>query len=284
MHTSKQKIVVSALFGLVVTISCAEFNDTSDAASASILLNVLLWPLFSLISYLFIYLVSRYSFSVEHKRIQWVKFLLYMLPGVLVSLVYLFAFYPGTMTVDSIVQWKEAQAILAGDWSRVTNGHPAAHTALLALIISIWHSPAAVAAFQILCVSAILAYGTYSLEKAGIPQSVVWIYSIVLSICPSFGIFIITLWKDVLFSAGLTFLTIIIINIVISNGEYIKTFRGLFLLFVAMLMVLLFRHNGSYALVLSIPLILFIYGLSDSSNWKDIVRNSTVVRFYATYP
>ena len=292
----KKKIFVSVLFGLVVTFSYAEFKD--DSINTSALLIAFLWPLFSFISYLFLYLISRYSFPVEHKQIRWPTFILYLLPSIVVSSIYLIAFYPGNMTVDSIVQWKQAQAILAGNWSQVSDAHPVAHTALLALLISLWHSPAALAAFNILCVSSIVAYGAYSLEKAGFSRKVVWIYVILLSTSPPFGIIVITLWKDVLFSAGLAFLTMIIMNIVISKGEYLRTFRGIFLLFIAMLMILFFRHNGRYDLVISVFLIVIIYGITDSSPWKNIlsgvkigfsslvlhkIKNSTLVRFFATF-
>ncbi len=293
---NKKKIFVSALFGLVVTFSCAEFKD--DSIITSVLPIVFLWPLFSFISYLFLHFISRYSFPVEHNQIRWPTFILYLFPSIMVSSIYLVAFYPGNMTVDSIVQWKQAQAILAGNWSQVSDAHPAAHTALLALLMSLWHSPAALAAFNILCVSSIVAYGAYSLEKVGFSRKVVWIYIILLSASPPFGMIVITLWKDVLFSAGLAFLTIIIMNMVVTHGEYLRTFRGIFLLFIAMLMMLFFRHNGMYDLVISVPLIVIIYGMTDSSPWKNIlssarigfsslvlhtIKNSTLVRFFTTF-
>lgn len=174
----------------------------------------------------------------------------------ILSLGYLFIFYPGILSFDSYNQLEQIKNF------EFTTGHPIMHTLIEMICLKIWNSPASIALFQILVFSftwtLICKYNRKDdNKKVKIIQLIV---TVIMSINPIIGTYTITLWKDILYCIVLLqigFLTQILVE---------KKFKANNLLIVGLSFTLMFlkaiRYNGMIvSLFFSIILIilLFIY-------------------------
>ncbi|WP_144036098.1 DUF6020 family protein [Sporosarcina koreensis] len=187
------------------------------------------------------------------QRVSVWKVLLYALPTLLVSAYFLAAFYPGAMTPDSLAQWDQALTHKYTDW------HPVVHTMLLSVLLSIWKSPAIVAIFQILLISAAAGVTGRALEEARVPKWAIWLVLIVFAISPVHAISSITLWKDVAYSAALFLFSILMFKIVRTGGRVLAGWPFLALYALTGFMVMFFRHNGFPVFLIVTAFILIMY-------------------------
>ena len=188
-------------------------------------------------------------------------FLFFSIPFA-VGCIYLYAFFPGVMSNDSLSQWGQAIGKYdLNDW------HPIFHTLFNRLFITLYHSPASVAMAQIIFLSAVIAGFTVFLCRQGIPRKWVLFFVILFSLLPQLGIYSVTLWKDVPFTASLLWLTLVLTRIVTDSGYLRKPVNGLQLT-ITLVAVALFRHNGLLAYgLLAAALALYLYKRKYVSGW-----------------
>jgi hypothetical protein len=166
-------------------------------------------------------------------------FLSFCIIPLLAGISYLFAFYPGVLTFDSVYQWDQLSRFNFSNW------HPAYHTILMWLITRIWYSPASIAFVQIVIYSLVLAYGFYTLkEELEIPYVLLILLDVVISINPINGIMAITLWKDVSYGIFVLLLTLFVFKLMNSNGEWIAHKNNWLYFGLAVANISLLRHNG----------------------------------------
>lgn len=175
------------------------------------------------------------------------------LPYVFVWMVYLLAFYPGLMSPDSFYQWTEAMN------SKFTDLYPAFHTFLIWIIIQFWNSPAAVAAIQIIFMSLIVGYALATLYQYKVNKSIIAIVALFYLIYPIYGFMAITLWKDIPHSISMLWLSVIIIKIYMSNGEWIIKNNNLLLITLVLVLVSLLRHEGIVAAFGTVVILYIFY-------------------------
>ena len=176
----------------------------------------------------------------------------YAMPCFVVWTVYLMAFWPGSMSPDSLYQWKET---LTG---RFTDWHPAFHTMNIWLINHLWHSPAAVAFAQIFALGSIAGWGLACLGRLGAPRKMLWGVSLLFALSLVNGLMVITLWKDIAYSICVLALTLLVLKIVCSNGRWL-TKRGTWLILsLTIFLVALYRHNGIVP-AFGTPLVLLLF-------------------------
>ncbi|KRD83029.1 hypothetical protein ASE51_21555 [Bacillus sp. Root147] len=184
-----------------------------------------------------------------------------------VSLYYWFAFFPAAMTPDSLAQWRQAHNGEFNDW------HPIMITWLIMLLTKIWDNPGIVAFTQIVVVVSIYAYTFDFFIKRKAHPVMIGLLTAIIVIIPSFLIFSIIIWKDILYSAFLLFFTVNIAKIYLSKGAWIKSKAGFFLLLLSAFGVAFFRHNGFPVFVLTFLLMIVLF----RKNWKPLVTIFLVV-------
>ena len=166
---------------------------------------------------------------------------------------YLIAYFPGSMSTDSVSQWSQMITF------KFTNWHPVISTLFYYLCTRIWYSPASVAIAQILILTAVFLSGIYMLLKMKVNKVILAITIIFFSLYPTNGFLVIALWKDIIYSIMLLWATIILLEILHSQGEWIKSRSHKLIFTVNSLGILFFRHNGILTFVFVVAALVIIY-------------------------
>ncbi len=185
------------------------------------------------------YLVTRQKIGItprpEISRWAWLG---YALPMLAVGLFYLLVLWPGLMSLDSYEQW--AQSITG----KLNNTHPVFHTLTILALRQVWDSPAMIALAQILALSFAAGIALMRLETYGADRRILWLSAFLLALSPVNGSMVITLWKDVFYTAAFLGFFVCIVEIVFTKGAWLEKTSHLVLIGVLAILVSLLRHNG----------------------------------------
>jgi len=196
---------------------------------------------------------------VQPTRWSW---LWYALPSYCIWSLYLLAFWPGSMSPDSLDQWRQ---VLAGithfkDW------HPAFHTLMIWLLTRIWLSPTIVVLAQIMVLGGVAGWCLSVLQRWGVPRAILWITALIFAGWLVNGLMVITLWKDIAYSVAMLALTMILFQLVMSRGQWLNRMGASCVLIFVLFSVAIYRHNGiipAIGLSLVLPLVFPVF-------WKKI--------------
>lgn len=166
--------------------------------------------------------------------------------------IYFYALNPGNMSYDTYNQVCQLKGIIPfNTW------HPIGHTLFIGLLMKIWDNYAVITVFQILFFSAVTSAFYNILLKNNIKWQIVYITAIVMSAIPSTGINAVTQWKDIPFTVGLLWGTLILFKM-IADKNYFKRNIHIFEFIFCLLSISLFRFNGILAFILML-IVAFIY-------------------------
>lgn len=165
------------------------------------------------------------------------------------------AFYPALMTADSFSHWQEATTM------KLTNASPYLYSLLIAFLKVFYNSPASVSLFQLILFSVIIAGSLYYFYRKGINKYLLLGILAVYALWPQFGIYNVTVWKDVLYSfislvLGLSVYLLFIEEKLRNNYPYLVA-----LSFISALLPLL-RFNGLPFVLLPAVALLFLKTLT----------------------
>ncbi|MCR4754292.1 MAG: DUF6020 family protein [Lachnospiraceae bacterium] len=189
----------------------------------------------------------------------WLKYTLiifaFMLPLFILN-------HPGTLTVDSFEQLMQAQGVKA-----YSDHHPWVHTMIIkalysvgyALSNSVYGGIATYTLFQMLTVAMATAYAIESMTEGYDATDPKGKRIRLLMLCafilyPYNLAYSITMWKDVLFAASVLVLTVTLYRVYVVNNGFKA--RDIVLLTISGLLMCLLRHNGLYAYILTMIVIL----------------------------
>lgn len=218
------------------------------------ILIVFLWLVFII----FILLRAIEAYKPRHKfgiflrnQTHWAK---YALPCIAVWLVYWLAFFPALMSPDSLDQWGQR---LNHNFS---DHHPAFHTFIIWLITFLWLSPASAALGQLLVMSSLIGWGLSKFQRLGVPSVVLWIVCGLFAVSPVMGMMTISLWKDIFYAISVLWLTLLLVEVIVSDGKWFTvSWRNVILMGIVLFFIAIFRHNGP-PVVFGILIILgFVY-------------------------
>lgn len=178
-----------------------------------------------------------YAFESEAGR-RGPSAFLYALPCVAVWAAYLLVFFPGLMSMDSLVQWQQMQTM------HLSDSHPVFHTLLNWTLTRLWESPAAIALAQIFALSLVFGAAMAQLERLGVPVWVRVLLTAFVCLLPTNGMMVLNLWKDVPYSISLLWLTVLCLKVFQSDGAWLSERRHQAVLGISLLFVILLRHNG----------------------------------------
>lgn len=164
------------------------------------------------------------------------------------------ALRPGLMSEDSLSVWRQATG---GDWVDL---HPPLYTAAMWLSASIFDHPGLLTLGQSLFLAASVVAVALSLLRLGAPVRAVWFATGALAVSPMLGLFSISLWKDIPYTAAVLLASARVIDLASvrlrgQGDEVVPTMRALTLWLVV---ATLFRQNGIIfaAVVLSVLMLI----------------------------
>ena len=181
------------------------------------------------------------------------------------------AFFPGVMTLDSIDQWMQ---VTSGEYE---NHHPFLHTLTIALIRKIWNSPAAVALVQMLLCAFGIGLSFRVLQRAGARWWSLAAYAASFFLLPIFGIYTVTLWKDILFSVGLLLFAVVWIDARLFRALVDRSWWSAAVFGLAVAYCASLRHNGA-VIVAMVPLLALTR--RDFRRARQFVLASSVILSY----
>lgn len=173
-------------------------------------------------------------------------------------LFYFFAFCPGNMYIDSYSQWGQAMGGIPLD-----NWHPVFSTLLLRISYYLSGTPVVFTLLQVFGSVAVFTYLAGILIRKKVRPVLVYLFIFFILAGTVTLTSMVTLYKDNLYNIALLFMTLFLVEIMDSNGEWLKhRFLNVILFIVNAVFIMLCRHNGFYVLLGSFAvLIVFTKGL-----------------------
>jgi hypothetical protein len=173
-----------------------------------------------------------------------VAFILYVL-----FMINFIAHFPGGISTDNVDQWKQVQSNI------YDNLHPAIHSMMIWVITRIVNNYTFVIKVQIFCFSLMAGYLAATLVSWGIRiQWIIIFVFFLISPRTTFNILLFA-WKDNAFTIFLMCLTAYMINIVMSDGLWLKKWYNIIGFSIVFALASLIRHNG---ILFTIPVLIFI--------------------------
>lgn len=185
---------------------------------------------------------------------------------IILWLPYIICFYPAILSRDGMFQIMQffnipnkysTYVVLLDKNVIITNHHPVIHTLLLGGSLKLGHMIGndnfglfIYSIIQILILSFTLSYTINFMKKIKINKIYRFICLLIYSLVPVFPFYSMTTVKDVIFSCFVILYLISLYNIIKFKDVNVKSIIKLVLISV---MVILFRNNGIYVILLSLP-------------------------------
>ncbi len=201
---------------------------------------------------------------------------------VLCWLPYIIAFYPIILSPDPSYQIKQFfgirtkyadYAVLLDENVVLTNHHPVAHTVLLGGCLKIGHELGSdnlglfiYSIIQICVLASVLSFTISYLKKRNVPDRYLFLMLLIYALVPMFPLYAISGVKDVLFTA-FVILYLIMTHAILSKRCQNFSAKHYIAMIVLMLLVILFRNNGLYMVILSFPFLIFLI----KEKWKPLL-------------
>ena len=155
------------------------------------------------------------------------------------NIAYWLAYYPGGFNLDALGQWDQAH----GYWE-LDNWHPIITTIIYWGLTRISDTLAFCIFSQILLFSLVFGVFMYNLTKLGISRGLLIVISACVAINPAVCMNNVCLIKDVYFTIGVMWLSVLLAKIYASDGYWIDKWRNIAHIVIASVFVMLTRHNG----------------------------------------
>lgn len=199
-----------------------------------------------------------------------IQFILCVLLIIVSWIPYFLKYYPGIVTPDSYTQIGMA----IGN-RPLSNHHPIMHTGIVALFVNIGlrifkninlgialYSIASMLIMAILG-SCVLKY----LKNKGISKIIRTLILLYYMLYPINAIYSITMWKDIFFSGIIPIFIILCRELIFNTEEFLNKKRNVIVYVIVALLTILLKHNGLYAIILTVPFILIVL----KKYWKKTV-------------
>lgn len=206
---------------------------------------------------------SRMNKSKVWNRVKEVEkahpILFYMICFLICWLPYIIIFYPGTMNRDSLLEIE--QYVGAVEW---TTHHPIFPTIIFGGFMKIgafWLSNDNLGLFlnnisQVLLGAFLLSYGMKYIYQLTKNKKIKYGIFLFFAFFPTWPIHFYTEVKDIYFSMSILLYVIFSMKFIVANGQLSKKEWIIYVL--SMIFVYLFRNNGVYILLLSLPFFVVI--------------------------
>ncbi len=231
MRKKYTNLIVVVLFSLMlaIDINFTNFNIISFGISMIII---------SFITYI-ITTKFKDTLSIKTNKIKKYEILTYLIIITIPIIIALLSYYPGFTQFDTINQWNQVQLNSYNNW------HPIFETLIFLKFPSlIYNNILACTIFQILLIIVTLLYFCIFLRKNYLDFKSTLIVILLFTLNPLFLKYSVTILKDIPYSYAIFIMTLFLINIVRSDGEWLNNIKNKIIFIIISLGIFLFRHNG----------------------------------------
>ena len=246
---------------------------------------------YACLSSLYVWMTSK-SMELNYvwflKKLKWLdgnRKCFFILWGILLILwlPYLIAFYPGVTSGDTMDQlrqffgqdcWTASISKLISEDVLINNHHPVIHTWIFGLCMQIgklfshdYWGVFIYAIGQSMLMAGVFSYSLCFLLKKKIPAPFVMGLGIFYGLWPLYPMWAICMGKDTSYAFWNVLYTILLMELVFSKGEALKSKKFCVTLFFTNLLVLLTRNNGKYAVIICFFVVLCVYW----KYWKQVL-------------
>lgn len=174
---------------------------------------------------------------------------------------YLLQYYPGFVTNDSINQIYQGIGI-----NQLNSHHPVVHTFIVSICMNLGNiikdynlGIAIYSILQMIIMSMIFSYSIYYMAKKKIPvkyRIIALLYCMFYQVHPLYAL---SMWKDVIFGGLFLLFTIMITDMICEKTQFFNYKKNYFRFIILSILVMTFRNNGFYAIIITTPFILYAY-------------------------
>lgn len=207
--------------------------------------------------------ISEKSFIVNEYKSKNI-FLKYVGLYGLVTSIYFIAYYPGVLIIDSVNQWNQVHSNYP--WN---NWHPIGHTFLIWLTSSIWNNPASFILLQSSIFVLVFAYFAMLLKTQLTSKWISDMFFACTAIVPFFPLQSMIVVKDTMFTYAFIFFVLALVQIIKSNGQYIKNPLLFISVLISVLGICLWRSNGFPIILVMAIMISVAFGIKNY--WRLIL-------------
>ncbi len=287
---------VFAVFFSAVQLFCRSYSDSDSWVEVFGSRFILLRAMFvifgtSIAAYYLLlalfHLADRISETAdedkEKKVLSAKRFGLAVLFILLCWLPYFVVYYPGTGNVDTHDQiaqffgrrtWSLIMTPVQGDDIYLTNHFPFFTTVLWGSFakLGVWlgnisYGIALYTILQMILIATVLAGMCFQLWKAGLPEKLLKAGLLLVALFPVYPLYAICMLKDTLFSVSCLMTTMLLFEIVRTEGECFRKKGFQVILFLNTLLMMLFRSQGVYIMAVIALVILLVY----RRRWRSVL-------------
>ncbi len=248
----KKRILLYLIMGLFSTCFFIGNIFLDSAISFNHVVIFCLFTIFSIyiisfVTCLFKFIMKIILSSSKLKKLD--VFLLFCIPLV-IFLFYLFIFNPGIITTDATMQIREFSEMPLSNW------HPFFHTLVMKFIYNLFGNYQSIIVVRIILIGFVCLYICSYFIKKGVNKKFIYLFLVLFCLNPVVGVYVVSFLKDVDFILFLVLLNFLFIKYV--NGDLKPSIFNYILLFLALIFVALFRHNGLYVYIFSLFFIIIL--------------------------
>lgn len=170
---------------------------------------------------------------------------------ILILFFYQMLFYPYIYSADGFMEISDVYNNTLSNW------HPYLHILLLKAVYFLFHNLNLFIYFRIIIYSLLFNIIIFYFHKKGLKLIYVYLITIIFHLCPTTGIMMVTLAKDVDFCICLVGLSYLLYLLFYDIKAFNKSKLNYLLLLIMLIGVAFFRHNGIYIAITVLVVLLF---------------------------
>lgn len=281
-HHNKVFMVISLLFSLFMVVgysydivgSAALVTKSWKFVTVSIIKFISFYYLFMLTITFLYNVIVNYNWKEKVTKSKIIQlflkhpFLFSFCFIIICYIPYLYVFYPAVMSPDPANQIKEVMGIptrymnsviLLDPNQTLTNFNPLIHTFLIGGCFKFgnWIGNVNFGLFLYTCIQTVIMAATFAyaityMKKQGVQKSLLILSLLIFALVPVFPFYAVATVKDTIFSCFVLLFVIRLFDF-IRNGA---NFKDYVILTIVCMMVTLFRNNGIFVIVFTLPFLL----------------------------
>ena len=293
----KKSSLIVKLLSLVFSLLMVFGLSYSKYGNASLVFNSFLFVLLAIVMAIGYYIIFNIlinmlfdkldNLQVKESKNKFIKFfkkhpfIISLIFILICWLPYIISYYPIILSPDPSYQIKQFfgirtkyadYAVLLDENVVLTNHHPVVHTLLLGgclklgrFLVNDNFGLFIYSIIQIFILSMTLAYTIKYMVNNKVSFKFVLLSLLVYALVPMFPLYAMSGVKDVIFTAFIILYIIMLHKLIRNNGNKLKIYHYIGMI-ILMLLIILFRNNGLYIILLSFPFLI----LSIKKDWKRL--------------